>query len=79
MQEAMSSHQCGRCLEKFTSLELFDKHQDVDYKRKPVIICIRPESLGMVRAHNESWTTPEGALRLAALAGRARLMREAKT
>jgi len=52
--------QCARCKRVFSGLSLFDRHQDVDYDRKPAVACINPVSLGMVEAPNGVWTTPEG-------------------
>jgi hypothetical protein len=76
-----SEHECGKCHEVFSGLTLFDRHQDVDYRREPSIICRAPAALGLVQDGRGTWCTPEGlksrdfhATRLArANRGRARL------
>jgi hypothetical protein len=70
-------YHCARCHETFTGLGLFDKHQDVDYKRTRnlLVVCLDPESLGMVRAHTGAWTTPEGAEKMATATDRLRSAR----
>jgi hypothetical protein len=51
---------CARCGEQFGTLEQFDRHQDVDYGRNPVIVCRTPVSMGLVRDVHGVWQTPAG-------------------
>jgi hypothetical protein len=46
---------CKQCGNDFGSLGAFDKHQDVSYKREPVIICRDPESIGMHQDRHGRW------------------------
>jgi hypothetical protein len=57
---------CVLCGATFTGMGLFDAHQDVNYKRQPVIICRPPQALGLAQNARGTWGTPE------ALAARAR-------
>jgi hypothetical protein len=57
---------CGLCGVTFTGMGLFDAHQDVSYKRDPVIICRPPAGLGLAQNARGTWGTP------AALAARER-------
>lgn len=54
---------CAVCHETFSSLNWFDRHQDVAHGAKltPVIICHPPVSLGLVKDYRGTWTTPEAA------------------
>jgi len=55
-----SECQCVLCGATFTGLTLFDAHQDVNYKRKPPIICLAPRALGLAQDARGTWGTPEG-------------------
>jgi DNA-directed RNA polymerase subunit RPC12/RpoP len=62
------SYRCSPCGETFSSLDLFDRHQSVNYSRTPAVRCKSVASLrrrGLVQAPTGTWTTPEGALRIA--------------
>jgi hypothetical protein len=51
---------CSLCGVTFTGIGLFDAHQDVDYRREPVIICCPPVALGLAQDARGSWGTPAG-------------------
>ena len=53
---------CVQCRQTFTSLELFDRHQDVDYTRphSQMVLCKPPQSLGLSQGPGGTWGTPEG-------------------
>ena len=53
--------ECPVCHEVFGGLELFDKHQNVDYSRRPAVVCAYPGSIGLVRDDWGTWRTPEVA------------------
>jgi hypothetical protein len=53
---------CGLCHETFSSLTLFDAHQDVDYSRRPAVVCRAPAGLGLVRDYRSTWATPQAAI-----------------
>jgi hypothetical protein len=55
-----NEHECGQCRAVFSGLGLFEAHQDVDYRRKPVIICAPVQGLGLVQNARGTWCTPEG-------------------
>ena len=55
-----SDFHCAVCHHTFGGLTLFDAHQDVDYTRKPVIVCRDPASLGLAQNDRGLWSTPEG-------------------
>lgn len=57
----MSNCDCAQCGEKFTSLTAFDRHQDVDYKRKPIVVCRPPADAGLVRGDDGRWRAPLSA------------------
>jgi hypothetical protein len=70
---------CAQCHLTFSSLRLFDRHLDVDYRRphgKQVVLCRAPASLGLVRDYRGTWTTGQAAIsrqrRAAAMAERRR-------
>lgn len=46
---------CARCGRTFTGLTAFDRHQDVDYKRKPPVLC---DVTGLVRQSSGRWGLP---------------------
>lgn len=50
---------CGLCHQTFAGLAYFDMHQDVKYGRRPPVICIPPELLGLVQTWKGVWATPE--------------------
>jgi len=54
----MAWSQCASCGETFTSLTGFDRHQDWDYKRRPMLICREPSSIGMIQRNNGMWSIP---------------------
>lgn len=58
---AKAAH-CPACHETFSSTRLFDRHQDVDYDRRPVVICKEPESVGLVLDTWGTWRTPENLM-----------------
>lgn len=68
---------CARCGRTFLNLTAFDKHQDVDYKRIPIVICMDPANLGLVQDEIGLWGTPEGHARRAADAERLNAKRAA--
>lgn len=63
----MSTSACSPCGEIFTGLTAFDRHQDVDYSRRPAVTCLDPASVGLVRNDLGRWGEPLDA------AGRERL------
>lgn len=66
----MSTCTCHPCGESFTGLTAFDKHQDVDYNRRPAVQCLDPATLGMERNAHGRWGYPgsdEDRERLAAM------------
>jgi len=50
---------CAKCHQTFTSLTMFDKHQEVQ-KGPGRVLCRPPEALGLVRDTKGVWRTPEG-------------------
>lgn len=49
-------NECALCHRMFASLASgFDKHQDVDYKRDPVIICLDPATVGLHQDARGVW------------------------
>lgn len=50
---------CGKCHRTFRNLSTFDSHLDVNYRRKPPVLCRDPLSLGLVE-DGGTWCTPEG-------------------
>jgi hypothetical protein len=66
---------CAGCHQTFSSLAMFDRHQEKDYSRRPVVSCKPPEALGLVRDTWGTWRTPEAA---ESLAGRMEKLREAR-
>ena len=64
----MSACLCHPCGREFTGLTAFDKHQDVDYTRRPAVRCMDPASVGLVQQPSGRWGFPIDAgsrLRLA--------------
>jgi hypothetical protein len=51
----MTACQCSPCGREFTGLGAFDKHQDVDYSRRPAVRCLDPASVGLVRQDQGRW------------------------
>ena len=52
---------CAACGEQFGRMADFDRHQDVDYDRTPVVVCKAPETMpGLVKDQHGVWQTPEG-------------------
>jgi hypothetical protein len=50
--------QCARCERWFTGLTAFDRHQDVDYSRRPAVQCKDPAAAGLVRQESGRWGLP---------------------
>jgi hypothetical protein len=50
---------CAACHRTFGSLVLFDRHQDINYGRDPVVFCKSPYDLGLIRDASGVWRTPE--------------------
>ena len=64
----MSACLCHPCGAEFTGLTAFDRHQDVDYTRRPAVRCMDPASVGLVKGVTGRWGSPADAdsrLRLA--------------
>lgn len=51
---------CTVCDRDFGGLTAFDRHQDVDYKRSPAVICRDPEELGMHQDKHGRWRMDGG-------------------
>ena len=69
----MSAGKCGACGREFTGVASFDKHQDVNYMRRPTVICLDPATVGLAEDRNGRWGTPAddaSRLRLASLRAR---------
>jgi hypothetical protein len=54
----MSACQCSPCGRHFTSLTAFDRHQAVDYRRRPAVLCVDPAKAGLVRQASGRWASP---------------------
>lgn len=65
----MSNCGCSPCGREFTGLGSFDKHQDVDYSRRPAVVCLDPATLGLVRNDAGRWGAPLDAAGRAWFAG----------
>lgn len=68
----MAACQCSPCGREFTGVGAFDRHQSVDYSRRPAIVCLNPATLGLVRNAAGRWGTPldaAGRAWFASLAG----------
>lgn len=48
-------HCATGCHQTFSSLELFYKHQDVNYNRIPVVVCRPPAALGLAQNDRGLW------------------------
>lgn len=57
----MSACLCDPCGREFTGLGAFDKHQDVDYTRRPAVRCMDPASVGLVIGAYGRWGFPVDA------------------
>lgn len=55
-----SEFHCPVCHITLTGLGLFDAHQDVDYRRRPAVVCRDPVSLGLVQGPRGTWGTAAG-------------------
>jgi len=55
----MSMCECAACHRRFSGLTTFDRHQDWDYKRQPMLICRDPADLGMRINHHDYWASAE--------------------
>jgi hypothetical protein len=49
---------CSLCSRSFSGLTAFDRHHDVDYRRKPAVVCREPASAGLVRQKSGRWGLP---------------------
>jgi len=58
---------CARCGRMFSGLAPFDRHQDVDYRRRPPVLCLDPAGLGMVLNRHGRWGCPMDDARRAQL------------
>jgi hypothetical protein len=54
----MSTCICNPCGRAFTGLTAFDKHQDVDYSRRPAVRCQDPTAAGLVQQPSGRWGFP---------------------
>ncbi len=54
----MSTCGCHPCGREFTTLAAFDRHQDVDYARRPVIVCRDPATVGLQQNAAGRWHFP---------------------
>jgi hypothetical protein len=54
----MSICTCAVCGEQFTALSTFDKHQDVDFSRRPAVQCLPPQAVGLVQDSRQRWHAP---------------------
>ena len=63
----MSACLCHPCGAEFTGLTAFDRHQDVDYTRRPAVRCMDPASVGLVIGAYGRWGFPVDASKRAAL------------
>ena len=52
---AMSMATCAPCGREFTTVAAFDKHQDVDYRRRPAVACLDPATVGLTRDGRGRW------------------------
>lgn len=57
----MSACLCDPCGREFTGLTAFDKHQDVDYTRRPAVRCMDPAAVGLVKGAYGRWGFPATA------------------
>lgn len=64
----MSACLCDPCGREFTGLTAFDKHQDVDYTRRPAVRCMDPATVGLVQGAHGRWGFPPDARSRARLA-----------
>ena len=64
----MSACLCDPCGREFTGLTAFDKHQDVDYTRRPAVRCMDPATVGLVQGSHGRWGFPADAASRARLA-----------
>lgn len=62
---------CPACGRKFTGLEPFDAHQDVDYSRRRAVVCKDPATVGLFLGPDDCWGSTDGTARVAAYAARA--------
>jgi len=75
--ESTACH-CAGCHRTFSNLTLFDRHQD--WQTCPgKLSCQSPEALGLVRAPNGTWWTPEGLKKSTESVGRMHRARELVT
>ena len=54
----MPACQCAACLAWFTCLGAFDRHHDIDRKRRPAVLCKDPADAGLVRQKSGRWGLP---------------------
>lgn len=72
-----AKYECTLCGETFLGLDLFDRHQSVNYNRTLAVHCKLPRKLGMVQASNGVWCTPEGAGKIDRVSAMGRSRRKA--
>jgi hypothetical protein len=54
-----TARHCAACHQTFSSLTLFDRHQDWQACPRK-LSCESAEAMGLVQAGNQTWWTPEG-------------------
>ena len=54
----MAACQCSPCGRSFAGVGAFDRHQDVNYSRRPAVVCLNPATLGLVRNGAGRWGAP---------------------
>lgn len=55
----MPRSECSPCKRVFSSLSAFDRHQQVDYTRRPAVVCLEPATVGLVwDPKRELWAWP---------------------
>jgi hypothetical protein len=54
----MATCLCDPCGREFSGLTAFDKHQQVDYSRRPAVVCLDPATVGLVLNGRGRWGSP---------------------
>ena len=57
----MSACTCSPCGRDFTGLSAFDRHQDVNYSRRPPVVCLDPATVGLETNAHGRWGFPASA------------------
>ena len=57
----MAACTCSPCGRDFTGLSAFDKHQDVNYSRRPPVVCLDPATVGLELNAHGRWGSPSDA------------------